>query len=256
MALALLASAVLSACGTTGKTSPFVLTLDVPKDQRAISEIRIASSEMEPDAAILDAVNVKPWGKFEIDDLRNIEQSLRETITPQLPATILSAGPRLDVHFVVRRYMVSVSNTGGAVLASVAWAATDPEGKLIYHEQFYAAKSVYLVGTIGLLKESVHQAIVRRIATTALFLAASPTAEKVRATAFDNTYTNFEEAVSQLPQTMASMGVSSMMVVPVPAVSGVGLLTPSGLSTVQWNVAKPTQDFDWPGYLGKLYPKQ
>jgi hypothetical protein len=111
---------------------------------------------------------------------------------------------------------------------------------------------VYLIGTIGLLKESVHKAIVRRIATTSLALAAGPAAEKARPTTFDNTYTSLEEAASRLPQTMVSMG-TPLAVFPVPAIAIVGLLTPSGVSTVQWNVTKPSQDFDWEGYLGKLY---
>jgi len=252
MALVLLVCAGLPACGTTGKTSPFVLTLDLPQGQKVVSDIRIASAAMDPDAAILNAVNVHPWGKFEPDDLRNIEQSLRDTITPQLPATIRSTGPRLDVHLMIRRYMVSVSNTAGAVLASVAWAASESEGKLIYHEQFYASEAVYLIGTVGLLKESVHKAIVRRIATTSLALAAGPAAAEARPTTFDNTYTSLEEATSRLPQTMVSMG-TSLAVYPVPAIAIVGLLTPSGVSTVQWNVVKPSRDFDWQGYLGKLY---
>lgn len=51
------------ACGMTGKTTPFVLTLNVPKGLMTVSDIRIASAAMEPDAAILNAVEVKPWGK-------------------------------------------------------------------------------------------------------------------------------------------------------------------------------------------------
>lgn len=255
IALTLLVCSALSACGTTGKTSPFVLELDPPKSQKAVFDIRIASAAMEPDAAIFHSVNVQTWGKFETDDLRNIEQSLRDTIAPQIPATIPSTGPRLDVHLVIRRYMVSVSNTGGAVLTGVAWAATDSDGKLIFHEQFYAAESVYLVGTIGLLKESVHKAIVLRIATTSLALAAGPAAEKARPTTFDNTYTTLEEAASQLPKTMVSMGVPFPTAIS-PTASVVGILTPNGVLTVQWNAAKASRDFDWQGYLGKLYTKR
>ena len=251
--LIFLACAGLPGCGTTGKTSPFVLALDLPAGQKAISDIRIASAAMDPDAAILNVVKVRPWGKFEPEDLRNIEQSLRDTIAAQIPAAVRSTGPGLDVHLMIRRYIVSVSNTGGAVLASVTWAATESGGKLGYHEQFYASEAVYLVGTIGLLKESVHKAIVRRIATTSLALAGGPAAAKARQTTFDNTYTSLEEATSHLPQTMVSMGIPSLAAVPVPGVSAVGVLTPSGISTVQWNVAKPSEEFDWQGYLGNLY---
>jgi hypothetical protein len=176
----MLVCAGLSACGSTGKTLPFVLTLNLPGDQKAVSDIRVASAAMDPGAAILNTVNVRPWGKFEPDDLRNIEQSLRDTITPHLPATIHSTGPRLDVHLMIRRYMVSLSNTCGAVLACVSWAATESDGKLIYNEQFYAPGEVYFIGTIGLLKDAVHKAIVHRIATASLALAAGPAAAKLK----------------------------------------------------------------------------
>jgi hypothetical protein len=256
IALTLMVCALFSACGSTGKTSPFVLNLNLPEDQKEVMDVRIASAAMDPDAAILNTVNVKPWGKFEPDDLRNIEQSLRDTISPQLPATVRSAGPGLDVHLMIRRYVVSLSNTSGAVLTCVAWAATESEGSLIYHEQFYAADSARLVGTIGLIKESVHKAIVRRIATTSLALAAGPVPTNAWPATFDNTYTTIEEAASGLPQTMVSMGIPLLMAFPVSTVTTVGLLTPTGVLTVQWNMAKPMQDFDWPGYLGKLYKKQ
>jgi hypothetical protein len=31
------------------------------------------------------------------------------------------------------------------------------------------------------------------------------------------------------------------------------LLTPSGMSTIDWKVADPSAAFDWKGYLNKLY---
>jgi hypothetical protein len=254
ISLMLLICVVLPACGTTGKTSPFVLTLSLPQGQNIVSNIRIASVAMVSDAAILNAVgNVQPWGKFEPDDLRNIEQSMRDTIRLQFSAMISSTGHMLDVHLIIRHYMVSVSNTGGAVLACVTWAATESDGKLIYHEQFYASEAAYLFGTIGLLKESVHKAIVRRIATISFALASSSIAENARPTTFDNTYASLEEATSQLPQYMVSMGSPLLLPFPDVAISAVGLLIPSGISTVQWNVTKPSQDFDWQGYLEKLY---
>jgi hypothetical protein len=202
---------------------------------------------MDPDAAILHFVPpVKPWGKFEPDDLRNFEQSLRDTITTQLPATVRSTGPRLDVHVMIRRYMVAASNTGGAVLASVTWAATDAEGKLIYQEQFYASEAVSWIWTPGLLKESVNKSIVRRIATTSLELATGPDAEKNRPTTFDNTYKSLEEAVSRLPQVMWSAH-------PPVFVGPFNVGQRPEVSRVDWMVVKLSQDFDWQGYLGKLY---
>lgn len=72
IALGLLVCAGLPGCGTTGKTSPFVLNLDLPQGQKAISDVRIASAAMDPDAAILNAVNVRPWGKFEPEDRKSV----------------------------------------------------------------------------------------------------------------------------------------------------------------------------------------
>jgi hypothetical protein len=256
IALALLVCVGLSACGTTGTTSRFVLDLEPSRSAPVIAEIRIASAAVDANVAQFKAVNVHPWGKFGTDDLSNIEQSLRDTITAQLPATVRPSEPRLDIHFVIRRYFVSVSNTAGAVLASVAWAATDSQGKLIYQEHFYASDAVYLIGTIGRLKDSVHKAIIRRIATTSMALASGPEAARARPTTFENTSTSFEEAASRLPRTMVSMGNPYTVAFPHFMVSVLGLMIPSGVSTVEWDATIPSEDFDWQGYLGKLYASQ
>jgi hypothetical protein len=158
----------------------------------------------------------------------------------------------MDLHLVVRRYVVSTSNTAGAVLACVAWAATTLKGSLIYEEQFYASDAGYLVTTIGLIKDSVHKAIVRRIATTSLAIA-QDRAASLEPRTFDRTSTSFEDAASRLPQTMVSLGNPSLAAFPNRTVSVVGLLTPSGVSTIEWKVASPSQAFDWTGYLAKLY---
>jgi len=242
---------VLSGCGITGKTSRFVLTLEPTKSEQIFSEIRVTSAAKEANAAHLTTVKVFEWGNFGPDDLRNLEQSLRNTITQHLPATSRSAESRLDIHLVIRRYVVSTSNTGGAVLACVAWAAASSQGKLIYNEQFYAWDAVYVVGTIGLLKDSVHKAIVRRIATTSMAIAADPAASPWPTT-FKNTSTSFEEATSHLPRMMVPMGDPFLMTFPDPGIRAVGLLSPSGVLIVQWKVAKPSENFDWQGYLEKL----
>jgi hypothetical protein len=141
--------------------------LDLPKGQKADSDIRIASAAMDENAAHLTAVSERQWGQFGPNDLRSLERSLRDTIAPHLPTTSHSTESRLDIHLVIRRYVVGVSNTGGAVLACVAWAAT-ANRTVIYEEQFYASDAGYLIGTIGGLKDAVHEAIVRRIATISL----------------------------------------------------------------------------------------
>jgi len=207
-ALVLAGCAALSACGTTGSTTRFVLPLDLPARPKVAAFVQVASAAMEADAAYLNPLNVQPWGQFGPEDLKNIEQSLQDTIVPHLAPASPAAHSGMDLHVVVRRYVVSTSNTAGAVLACVAWAATSPQGSLIYEEQFYAA---------------------------------------------DKSSRSFEEAVSWLPRTMVSMGNPSLAAFPDRTVSVVGLLTPSGVSTVEWKVASPSAAFDWAGYLARLY---
>jgi len=251
-AITLLGCTALSACGTTGGTSRFALPLDLPTGPKVAADVHVASAAMDANAAYLNPVKVQPWGTFGSDDLRNIEQSLQDTISPHLVPAPRSTASRMDLHLVVRRYVVSTSNTAGAVLACVAWAATTPEGSLIYEEQFYASNAGYLVTTIGLIKDSVHKAIVRRIATTSLAIAQDG-ATNLQPRQFDKTSTSFEDAASRLPQTMVSLGDPSLAASPNRTVSVVGLLTPSGVLTVEWKVASPSEAFDWTGYLTKLY---
>ena len=262
-ALMLLVCAGLPACGTTGDTSRFALPLEVPQSPQGIDAVRVASAAMDENAAYLNAVNVRPWGKFGPNDLSNIEDSLRDTLAPYATAPSRAAESRLDIHLVIRRYVVGVSNTGGAVLACVAWAATFAQGTLIFQEQFYAADAGYLIGTIGLLKDAVHKAIVRRIATTALALASGPAAAERRPTTFDNTSTSLEEATSRLPRALVSLGDPGLMAFPstpmIPAVGNVvkivGATSVSGVSRIQWELANPSEKFDWGGYLQKVYSR-
>jgi hypothetical protein len=249
---ALLVCTLLSACGTTGRTTPYVVVpLHPLKHQKVISEVHVAPAAMEPGAGVLHAVSVQAWGAFSPDDLRNIEQSVRDTISPHLPAASASADSRVNVYLVVRRYVVRTSNTAGAVLACVAWAATDAKGTVIFQEQFYASAAGYLVTTIGLIKDSVHIAIVRRIASTALALASDPPTLPDPET-FKNTSTSLDEAAARLPRTLVSLGDPSLAAFPAPIVSAVGILTPSGVSQIQWKTAQPSGDFDWDGYLRRL----
>lgn len=247
--LVLFACATLAACGLTGGTSRFVVPLDLSQHPPITSEIHVASAGMDVNPAYLNAVNVFPWGKFDAADLRHLEDSLRGTITRNVPKTARFTEPRLEIHLVIRRYVVSASNTGAGVLACVAWAATSPQGTLIFEEQFYASHVAYLVATLGLIKDEVHKAIVGRIATTALALAADPTATSRRPPTFENTSTSVAEAAARLPRALVSMGVP---LGPSP-VGLVGILVPSGMATIQWEVAKPSEAFDWQGYLDRLY---
>jgi hypothetical protein len=250
--ITLLCCAALSACGATGGTSRFVLPLDLETAPRVDANVYVASAAMEANAAYLQLVKVQKWGKFGSDDLKNIERSLKDTTSQYVDPASRPTGSRMDLHLVIRRYAVGTSNTAGAVLVCVAWAATTPNGSLIYEEQFFASNAGYLVTTIGLIKDSVHKAIVRRIATTSLLIAQDGV-KSLQPRQFDKTSTTFEEAASRLPQTMVSLRDPSLVAFRLRTVSAVGRLTSSGVSTVEWTVASQSDAFDWTGYLAKLY---
>jgi hypothetical protein len=229
-----------------------MLPLDLPGGEKVSGDVRIVSAAMEPDAARLIPINVKPWGQFSPDDLQNIQQSLQDTIAPHIAAISHPWDIKMDLHLVVRRYVVSTSNTAVAVLACVTWAATTPKGAPIYEEQFYASDAGYMITTIGFIKDSVHKAIVRRIASTSLAIAQDSVAGR-KARTFDKTSPLIEEAIARLPKTMVSLGDPGLMAFPDRAAGVVGLLTPSGMSTIEWRVAQPSKAFDWAGYLKRLY---
>src|SRR5215470_12009733 len=87
MVVALFLFTILSGCGLTGNTSHFALPLDVPTKPKPSSEVRVASAAMEPDAPTLVNVGTYAWGKFDEDDLRHIEDSLKYTLAPYFPKT-------------------------------------------------------------------------------------------------------------------------------------------------------------------------
>lgn len=237
--LALFMCALVSACGTTGKTTQFVLPLDTAQFPPQIGfDIRIASSAMEKDSAYLNAVKVRPWGKYEPDDLRNLEESLRGTVSSHLPSTPSSAKPKLDIHVVIRRHVLSTSNTGAAILSCVAWAATNSQGSVIYREQFYASEAGRFVGTVGSIKDAVHKTIVRRIAAISYALAAGQAGNDLPTT-FENTSTSFEEASAGLPRLMVSLSPAGL----------------SGANHILWELARAPEVFDWQQYLEKQYPE-
>lgn len=251
-----LISVVLSGCGTTGQTTRFIVPMDLDQGLQVRSEIRIASVSMDKDAASLTNIGTYRWGMFDNADLSNIEESLRITLAPLLPAALPQPISRMDIHLVIRRYVVIHSNTGGGVMACVAWAATDSKGKMIYHEQFYSSNEVYMIGTVGLLKDSVHRAIVRRIIKISIYLASGRGDPGGKQTAnketysftqanFMDTYTSFEEALLHVPQQLISVQSVSPKFI--------NVLGSTVSSQVGWQYAIPPEEFNWKKYLHGLY---
>src|SRR2546427_8288726 len=98
----ILLGALGSGCGTTGNTSHFVLALPT-SGSPALATINVASVDVETNAAHLGAVNVFPWGRFDTNDLTNIERSLRDTLSASVRAKPTNADSELRIHFVIRR---------------------------------------------------------------------------------------------------------------------------------------------------------
>jgi hypothetical protein len=236
-------------CGTTGGTSTFVLR--PPSGARPLAkQLSVAAVIMEEEAPALIAVAVFEWGKLDTNDVAHIAQSLRDTVRllPSSPAE--PPRPQLEIHVVVRKYVVALSNTSGAVLARVAWAVTEEGGELIHQEEFYCAKKVYLVGTIGLLKDSVHKAVVQRIAERSALLASQKPATVVGEVRVKSTYDSIEEAAAHLPKRMVSMGNPGLAGLG-GVVGLVGLAAPRAASEVGWESFMPPAEFDWKNYLGQ-----
>lgn len=240
---------LLAGCGTTGTTSRFALDLDPAAPKQTEVAIHVAPASMAPDASRLYAIAVKEWGRFNAADLANLEQSLAATISSWQSGKPGATHAQLDIHLQVRRYLVGISNTAGAVLACVTWAAVDPSGQIVFQEQFYAPGSVAYVGTIGGVKDVVHKAIVRRVATTSLYLAADPARTRARPVEFEGTYRALEDAISELPEVMKSMGNAAAMAHPNPAVGMGGLFAVAATGAPPWEAARPPADFDWPAHL-------
>ena len=109
---------VLSACGTTGKTQQFALDLRSNQSSKVISDVRVEAVAIDNKESYLNAINVHPWGEFDALDLENINQSLRDTLSRNLPDESSTFESKINIYLFIRRYVVSISNTGGAVLAT------------------------------------------------------------------------------------------------------------------------------------------
>jgi hypothetical protein len=247
--LAVVGWLLLAGCGTTGATSRFEVTLDPAVPTVAVAAIRVAPVTMAVDAPRLYAIGTHEWGRLDADDLTNLEQSLATTIATRTSSTVTVPDTRIDIHVHVRRYLVAHSNTGAGVLACVTWAAVTPSGQIVFQEQFYAPGSVAYVGTIGGLKDAVHRSIVRRIATTSLYLAAGHAVAGASPTEYPGTYSTLDEAIEVPPEVLVSRGDPNAMASSDPWTSVPGLFAVTAAGGPPWRAAKPPTDFDWEAFL-------
>lgn len=236
--LCLLFSLVVTGCGVTGNTSRFVVDVRSEVSKGPISVTRI---DLEPDQSRLVNVGTYAWGKYDAADLENLTQSMKES------AKSVAGPSAFGVHVVVRRFLVATGGSDGIAIACVAWALTSPEGKIAYHEQFYASRHVNTFGTVGGIKDTVHEAISKRVLGRAAAIAAQPGTNVFESVKPVNAFDTYEEAVAGLP---ASLTAASLTIVQLGngysyMVIGKGATETAGLAWVQ-----KADHLDWNARLG------
>ncbi len=219
-------------CGLFGRTKAKPLhdlqPLSVP--------LQVHEVALEPNTK-LQNVGTFAIGEYGARDLSTLEQTLEQS----LDAAAKPQGDEFRVHVLVRRFLVAHSNNAGLAVACVAWALTNPEGELVFHEQFYAADSVRLWGTIGGLKNHVHQGISRHILDQASQVASGEGPLPVRG---EYVFPTYDSAAAVLPDSLTSVHVASF---------GFG----AGYSFAMWTVQGSSErswvreegHVDWPARL-------
>lgn len=234
--LAVLGACLLSAgCGTFGGTTSFVLRDGIPRsDGIRLSLASFAREHVETGKAM--AVGVFGFSGFDADD----EKNLRDSLAGTLKAVQEGAPPArrdLDLHVLVRRYLVAASNNQAATLACVAWALADGP-TVLYSQQFYATDSVVLLGTVGGTKVAANEGIVRRIATHAAW-AASSARTRGDLPIVKGTYDSIDEAARTLPGRMTT-SVSA------------GGTTRVTSARPGWRAGEPETAIDWAARLADV----
>lgn len=204
LGIGILGLCFVSGCGTTGATVRQTVQLDVHSLNRNFVAIVIEDVDIVPGGNDLYAVGVQEWGRFDTQDLSNLQGSLEDTIQSVMVGKHLDSSEKVRVSVLLRRYVVAATNHSGHVLATVDWCAAQSNGSVLYRELFYAADDVHLVGTLGGLKDTVNAAIVRRIAESSLLIASGVVAKGELPRKVPDTYESFTEVSTMLPAEMGS----------------------------------------------------
>lgn len=184
--------ALASGCGVFGRTKAQSIALP----SGVTSDLELRSVTLEPGQTHLQNVGTFAVGEYDARDLAALEETIRTTFGAP------TSDPEYGVHIVVRRFLVAHSNNEGFAVACVAWALTDAEGSLRFHEQFYASDYVKLWGTVGGLKNHVHEGITRHIAQQASRVAAGHEPAEIDS---PYTYSTYEAAISRFPAQLTSV---------------------------------------------------
>jgi len=244
----LIASTVLLGCGTTGGTTRQTVHFSDLNVEQALVPVRVYSVLSASDAAILSTSGVYRWGEFDASDLANLRGSLEDTIAAATKNSRVDGSETLSVYVTVRRYVVAASNVEGAALVAIDWCLARSDGLPVYRELFYATDRMRFIGTLGMIKDSVHRAIVRRISESSLVLAGLPPPSKLPRTVA-GTFDDLDGALATLPESVRSWGA------PVGGFYAGGFYVPgfylpgSESQAVPWRSAKLTESNSCPRLL-------
>jgi hypothetical protein len=167
------------------------VTLDAVPSAADLRPVRLASLDYEPQGTTLRNLEVYRWGKFDETDRANLADSLEDTLKAAIRGMRPSGAP-VEIHVLIRTYFIAATGREGLVIAGVDWCTAEPDKRVLFQDAFYAA---YTCGrfpnicTMGINKDAVHGAIVKRIAQDALAAAAGIRPDE-RAVA--KTYSKFE----------------------------------------------------------------
>jgi len=161
--------------------------------------LTVRTVELEPGQTRLENVGTYAIGEYGSKDLATLDEMVRSSVPP--------SGDRrpFGLHVVVRRFLVAHSNNTGLAIACVGWALTDPDGKLLFHEQFYASDAVSNFGTVGGIKNHVHQGITRHLLSQSSRVAAGEEPGPVNG---EYVYPTYEAAAAKLPSSLTSVHIS------------------------------------------------
>ncbi len=181
-------------CGLTGGTSKFAVNVATPAgaEKPALS---VASVELEPHETKLVNVGTYAWGEYDKADLDVLTESMRASAAP------FESISGHKIHVVMRKFLVAHSNNAALAFACVGWAMVTPDNRLAFHEQFYASNHVRLWGTVGGVKDVVHEAITKRILERAVAVAANKPENLPRP---PHTFDDYEAAAAPLPKELMS----------------------------------------------------
>ena len=221
-------------CGAIkGETTPQTVHLNDLSLPEPLVPIELGSVSSTPNAAELHTSGVYEWGKFDDADLASIRASLERTLKEAVDRYRLDESEKVRVYVVIRKYIVAASNVAASALATVDWCAARKDGTLLYRELFYATDYGQFVGTLGGLKNTVHRAIVGRIAESGLVIASRNNTELTLPRKTEHTFDKLEDALKTLPESAQSWG----LVVPGPPFYFPG----SAPVTIPWQSAGITE---------------